>query len=163
MKYFLSCCLILVFYVSCKKGECNYQVVTTVAPQNEQMEITDYLNTKSITGATKHPNGFYYIISNAGDANKPVPCSIVSFQYRGRLKNDSTFDQTPPGANMVERLGVLNGGIQLGLSLVGIGGQVQIFVPPSLGYGYIDLPNSINPVIPANSMLIYELSLMNVK
>lgn len=162
MNYFIIGSFLLMTALGCKKGECNLQAYTTVAPQSEQQEIVTYLNSKGITGATKHPNGFYYIISNTGDASKPVPCSIVSFQYKGRLKNDSTFDETPPGANITERLGVLNGGIQLGLSLVGKGGQIQLFVPPTLGFGNVDVPNSINPVIPANSMLIYEVSLINV-
>lgn len=161
MKYILSCCLLLLM-MGCKKGECNLQLFTKVAPQSEQQEIADYLNARAITGATKHPNGFYYIISNAGDATKPAPCSIVSFQYRGRLKNDSTFDQSTPGVNTVERLGALNGGIQLGLSLIGRGGQIQLFVPPTLGYGNVPVPDPINPVIPANSMLIYEVNLVNV-
>jgi len=161
MKYFLSCCLLLLL-AGCKKGECNLQPFTKVAPQSEQQEIADYLNARSITGATKHPNGFYYIISTSGDATKPVPCSIVSFQYKARLKNDSTVDQSPPGAYLVERLGVLNGGIRLGLSLIGKGGQIQLFIPPTLAYGNIDVPDPINPVIPANSMLIYEVSLENV-
>lgn len=156
--------LFLVIIISCnKKGSdnCNYPVITISAPNTERQQVQSYLSLKGIT-ATLHPNGFYYNVLNAG-TGKAVGCSIVSVQYTARLANDSIFDATPGGAFYTDRVGTFLSGLQLGMGLIGKSGSIQLFLPPSLGFGSSPYPNPINPVVPANSILIYDVTISDLK
>ncbi|MBX9782955.1 MAG: FKBP-type peptidyl-prolyl cis-trans isomerase [Chitinophagaceae bacterium] len=163
MKKFLFLAM-MVLLMACVKDtkKCTYQTVTTSAPPAERTAVQAYLTSKSLT-ATLHPNGFYYNIIKAGTGAKAEPCNIVAIQYSARLTNDSIFDATGPGVSITDRLGVFNHGVQLGLGLIGNGGNVQLFIPPSLGFGNVPFPNAINPVVPANSILIYDISITGIQ
>jgi len=45
------------------------------------------------------------------------------------------------------------------LQLMKVGSKFQLFIPPNLAYG----EHSPTPQIPANSLLIFEVELMNVQ
>lgn len=157
--------LFLITLIACnKKGDdkCDYPVVTISASNSERQQVQAYLSLKGIT-ATLHPNGFYYNVLNAGTGNKAVACSIVSVQYTARLANDSIFDATPGGAFYTDRVGTFLPGLQLGMGLIGKSGSIQLFLPSSLGFGSSPYPNPINPVVPANSILIYDVTISDLK
>jgi FKBP-type peptidyl-prolyl cis-trans isomerase FkpA len=46
-------------------------------------------------------------------------------------------------------------GWKLGLPLIKAGGKIKLYLPPSLGYG-----NSVSGNIPANSILVFEITLV---
>lgn len=163
MKVYLSIFLLALLSACVKDGKkCNYQTVTTSAPGSERTEVLNYLNNKGIT-ATLHPNGFYYKIIKEGTGSKPAPCNIVSIQYTGKLVTDSIFDASSGNSFYTDRLGTLLPGLQLGVSLIGSGGNILLFVPPTLGFGNQPYPNAINPIIPANSILIYDVTLSSMQ
>jgi len=61
-------------------------------------------------------------------------------------------------------LGGLLPGWKQGLPLISKGGQIELYVPPSLGYGSTpQYDNSGNLLVPANSILIYNIDLVNVQ
>jgi FKBP-type peptidyl-prolyl cis-trans isomerase FkpA len=150
----------IVLFASCIKDakKCNYTPSTLTAPQSERVSVQTYLTSKGIA-ATLHPSGFYYNVSNAGTGNKAQPCNTVSIQYTARLTNDSIFDATPGGAFFTDKVGAFMPGLQLGMGLIGNGGSMQLYIPPTLGFGSAPYPNAINPIIPANSILVYDLTI----
>jgi FKBP-type peptidyl-prolyl cis-trans isomerase FkpA len=150
----------IVLFASCIKDakKCTYKPSTLTAPQSERVAVQTYLTSKGIT-ASLHPSGFYYTISNAGAGNKAEPCNTVSIQYTARLTNDSIFDATQGSNVFTDRVGAFMPGLQLGMSLVGKGGSVLLYIPPTLGFGSAPYPNAINPIIPGNSILVYDLTI----
>jgi FKBP-type peptidyl-prolyl cis-trans isomerase FkpA len=152
--------ILAVFFAACVKDakKCTFTLPTASAPQAERIIVQNYLTSKGIT-ATLHPNGFYYNISNPGTGSKAEPCNTVSLQYTARLTNDSIFDATPGSAFYTDKVGTFLPGLQMGMSLIGKGGTVQLYIPPSLGFGAVPYPNAINPVVPANSVLVYDLTI----
>ena len=137
---------------------CDYVQSTTVAPASEQTMIEEYLTANNLT-ATKHNSGMYYEIVNMGTGGSPGLCSRVQINYEGKLTNGSTFDSNP---NAVFTLGTLIDGWKKGLPMIQKNGRIKLYIPPSLGYGNEDMKDRDNNVIiPANSLLIFDITLLN--
>jgi FKBP-type peptidyl-prolyl cis-trans isomerase FkpA len=140
---------------------CSYSDTNVVAPASEQADLANYLFNNGITSAVKHPAGFYYEFISAGTGVKPTLCSIITVGYTGKLTNGDTFDQQQ---SLSFQLGSLIEGWRKGLPLIQKGGAIKLYLPPSLGYGAVDVKDSQGVVVvPANSILIFEVHLMDVQ
>ena len=161
----LSLCLlaVLFFATGCFKNNnaCSYTENNIVAPASETTALENYLFSNGITSAVKHPAGFYYEVVNSGTGAKPALCSIVNVAYTGKLTNGNTFDSQ---TSLSFQLGALIEGWRKGLPLIQKGGSIKLYIPPSLGYGAVDVKdNQGNVVVPANSILIFDIDLMEVQ
>jgi FKBP-type peptidyl-prolyl cis-trans isomerase len=149
--------------VSCAKNTDGYTCTpsnpTTVAPASELTALENYLASKGLLGSvTRHANNFYYKIETAGDGLTANTCSNVRVSYEGKLTNDTTFTSPQELSNpQTYTLNQLIAGWQLGLQLIKKGGKIKLYLPPSLAYG-----SSAVGSIPANSILIFEISLIDV-
>ena len=146
--------------VSClKDGErtCDYPVRNVSAPQAEQDSIAAYLDSNNID-AVLHPAGFYYKIINPGAGTDTMGlCSEILVDYMGQYKSGQVFDQ---GTEVFFVLGALIDGWKIGLPLIKKGGEIKLYIPPSLGYGPDDYKNQDGVVlIPGKSMLIFNIKL----
>jgi FKBP-type peptidyl-prolyl cis-trans isomerase FkpA len=146
----------LMVFTSCLKKDngCNYSPDSLVAPVAEQDSLKVFLDSAKIN-ATKSPDGFYYQIVKGGSSQAPAPCSQITVAYKGWLTNGALFDQS---ASTILTLGSLIDGWREGLPLIGKGGEIILYLPPSLGYG-----SASNPPITANSILIFDVSLIDVQ
>lgn len=145
--------LLIIVFAACKKDNGkSCPTVTITAPDSEVAALQAYLDDNSIT-ATKDPRGFFYIIHAAGD-KKPGVCDVITINYTGTLTNGTQFDAAN---NATFYLGQLIAGWQEGLPLIGTGGSITLYIPPSLGYG-----NTAYHEIPANSNLIFDIELNGV-
>jgi len=161
----ISLCLlaVLVFATGCFKNNntCSYTENNIVAPASEVTALENYLFSNGITSAVKHPAGFYYEVVNAGTGIKPALCSIVNVAYTGKLTNGNTFDSQ---TSLSFQLGALIEGWRKGLPLIQKGGTIKLYIPPSLGYGAVDVKdNQGNVVVPANSILVFDINLLEVQ
>lgn len=150
--------LCFVLINACKKDSgCGYSDQKIVAPVAEQQAVKDYLTTNNITTALKDSTGFYYEIVNAGDGSgAPGLCSQVELAYTGQLTNGHVFDQ----ATTAFTLGATIEGLRKGLPLIKKGGHIKLYIPPTLAYGSTDVKdNSGTVVIPANSILIFDITM----
>ena len=139
----------------CSKNKCDYNECAIKAPDAEIQAVQAYLSSKGITNAVQHCSGMYYLIDNAGSGKHPNGCSDVNVTYKGMLTNGSTFDQgtTDLGLGRCHyRVG------RNGIPRVAVGGTIHLYIPPSLGYG----PYANGP-IPANSILVFDVTLNGVK
>jgi len=97
-----------------------------------------------------------------GTGAEAVPGSVVSAHYVGRLAADGTqFDSSLERGQPFEfKLGTsaVIKGWDLGIAGMKVGGVRQLVVSPEYGYG----AQSIGP-IPANSTLIFEVQLVDVR
>jgi FKBP-type peptidyl-prolyl cis-trans isomerase FkpA len=78
----------------------------------------------------------------------------VRIAYTGQLTDGTEFDKN---LNASFALSNLIKGWQQAMPLIGEGGFIKMYLPPSLGYGSVDKGN-----IPANSILIFDVELMDV-
>jgi len=157
----------LMFLGSClKKGDnkCNYTDSNIVAPQAEQNALLDSLTAHGIVDAIPHPSGFYYTITNPGSgAFVSNLCTTIATYYRGGFFNGQSFD-----SSLVEpaafQLGGVIAGWQKGIPLIKKGGEITLYIPPSLGFGSTDRKDmNGNIVIPANSYVVFNITLVDLQ
>ncbi len=152
MKKLLYLLLFPVAFAACKK-KVDCPPVTVTAPPSEVAALKAYLDANSIT-ATEDSRGFFYIIGAPGSGTHPGTCNSVTVNYTGRLTSGAVFD-TNNGVNFP--LANLILGWQEGIPLIGAGGSITLYLPPTLGYGSQAVGS-----IPANSNLIFTIDLLGV-
>ena len=164
MRKLLLCLLVVVLFTpACFKSDngCSFAENNIVAPASEIAELENYLSVNNITTAERHPAGFYYEIVNDGTGMKPVLCSIITVGYTGALANGSVFDQRQ---SLSFQLGSLIEGWRKGVPLIQRGGSITLYLPPSLGYGNADVKDEQGVVVvPANSILIFDIDLLDIQ
>ncbi|MFH1121590.1 MAG: FKBP-type peptidyl-prolyl cis-trans isomerase [Bacteroidota bacterium] len=123
----------------------------------DDKSIREYLQKKNLT-AQKTASGLYYSISVPGSSLKPGPNSLVTVHYRGYFLNDSVFETSYPGSAPTFPLSGVIAGWHEGLQLFGEGGKGTLFIPSGLAYGKTAMPG-----IPANTVLIFDIHLINIE
>lgn len=168
MKYTLIILSLALALASCKKNKstaCESTPGTTVASVAEEMMVQKYLDSMSITNAVElEGSGMYYVIDTPGNSKKPGQCSNVTLKYKGYYRNGSVFDQTTGTNTATFTLNMLVEGWKRGIPLIGEGGYIRLFIPPSLGYGlsgYLN-PNTGQYYILPNAVLVFEVKLVSV-
>lgn len=144
---FLSALLVVLFSGSCESNE----------PQSDidQRLILDYLAENNLE-AERDASGLYYRIETPGGEARPNINSQVEIMYRGELLDGFVFDETPAGQSRTFALGGLIPGWQIGITYIGRGGKIHLYIPSRLGYGGFAQPD-----IPANSVLVFEVELID--
>lgn len=136
---------------ACEYDECGYK-----APQAEIQAVQDYLTANNLT-ATQHCSGLFYRVENGGTGTRPNACSYIQVNYKGMLTNGTVFDQSSRGPVSFYLTEVIQGWTN-GIPQVRNGGRITLYIPPSLGYGRDNYGN-----IPGNSILVFEVDLLNVQ
>lgn len=105
--------------------------------------------------------GLQYIVWKKGEGETPEGGDLVSVHYSGRLTDGSPFDNSydrgkpftfPLGAGRVIK------GWDEAVAKLSVGDSATLIIPSELGYGSVKRPN-----IPANSTLIFDVELMDIK
>ena len=106
-------------------------------------------------------SGLVYVIHNSGDTTHALKGNTISMHYTGKLFNDEKFDSSRDRNQSFDikyKEQSVIPGFEEGLSLVGKGGSVTLYIPHFLGYGSKGVS-----VIPAYSDLIFELEILDIK
>ncbi|MEO6304193.1 MAG: FKBP-type peptidyl-prolyl cis-trans isomerase [Bacteroidia bacterium] len=149
MKKSLVLLMILLSVLSCKKKK------TATQAELDEKIITDYISSNNLN-ATASGSGLYYVISSQGTGIQPNANSNVTVNYKGMLKDGSVFDQTAT-AGATFNLGSVIKGWKEGMQYYKKGGKGILLIPSALGYGA-----QATGSIPANSVLIFNIELLNV-
>lgn len=131
-----------------------YEIEVFDIDNSIQDEILQYIADSTLT-AVETPEGLFHIIHEPGGVNKPSINSTIELDYVGKLTNGEVFDQNedePARFNLSD----LIRGWQLGIPLVGEGGEITLIIPPQLGYGFQGRPG-----IPGNAVLVFDIDLLN--
>jgi peptidylprolyl isomerase len=137
----------------------NLKVVIELVDTKEIQEakIWDADTTKTKTTSS----GLKYIILEEGSGDQPEPGDVVSVNYSGYLmdgtKFDSSVDRDEPFVFTLGK-GMVIKGWDEGIALLKEGGKAKLIIPPVLAYG--ERPNG---PIPANSTLIFDVELVEIK
>jgi len=167
----LSFLALLLGVAACKKNQtpantsCPYFQSSSVAPASEQLALQDSLTAHGIV-ATKDSSGFYYTINQPGTGNGDTSlCTTIAAFYRGGFFNGNGFDSSASGNPLIFQLYRVIPAWQKGIPLVGKGGNISLYIPPSLGYGSTDVkdPSTGQVVIPANSYLVFQVAVADIQ
>jgi len=103
-------------------------------------------------------SGLQYTMLVEGKGKSPTADDTVKAHYKGTLTSgtqfDSSYDRGTPAEFPLN--GVIKGWTEA-LQLMKVGGKAKLYIPPELGYG-----PSARPGIPANSVLVFEVELLDV-
>ena len=149
MKNIVSITLVvsLLFLINnCKKVD--YEVV-------DNDIIQQYISDNNLN-AESTESGLYYVIDLPGTGENPTVSSNVTVAYTGSLTDGSIFDQSNSNGITFPLSGVIQGW-QEGIPLFKEGGSGILLIPSALGYGSQSVGS-----IPANSVLIFDVNLIDV-
>lgn len=110
-------------------------------------------------GVKKTESGLLYQVEKEGTGDAPKDSDTVVVNYKGTLIDGSVFDNSyDRGEPLSFRLdGVIPGWTE-GLKQIKKGGKIKLVIPPTLAYGKTGVPG-----IPANSTLVFDVELLDVK
>jgi peptidylprolyl isomerase len=107
-------------------------------------------------------SGLKYIVIKEGTGPVPKPGQTIIAHYTGMLPNGKKFDSSVDrGTPFKFKLGarqVIKGWDE-GFSTMKVGEERRLIIPPDLGYGAQGYP----PVIPPNSTLIFDVTLLGIE
>ena len=115
-------------------------------------------NKKSNSEVKETPTGLQYRILKEGTGSSPSSTDKVKVHYVGKLLDGTVFDSSVErgepsefGLNQVIR------GWTEGLQLMKPGAKYEFFIHPKIAYG-----SRPRPKIPGNSLLIFEVELLDI-
>jgi FKBP-type peptidyl-prolyl cis-trans isomerase FkpA len=111
---------------------------------------------KTQTGIVSTPSGLQIKVLKAGDGPKPTDADVVLVNYKGALRDGTTFDQAERAPFPVQ--GVVPG-FSEGLKMMQRGGKYRLWIPPALGYG----DQSPTPKIPNGSILVFDVEMLDFR
>lgn len=120
----------------------------------------DYLEqNKARPGVTVTASGLQYEVLRSGDGAKPTASNTVKVHYHGTLTDGTVFDSSVERGEPVEFpvTGVIKGWVEA-LQLMSVGDKWKLTIPSDLAYG----PRAAGD-IPPNSVLVFEVELLEVK
>lgn len=130
----------------------------------DEKDLNDYFKAHNVT-PTKTATGLYYLITEAGTGEKPQVGQQVTVNYTGKTLNGKVFDSNmdsafhhvqpftfPLGHNRVIK------GWDEGIALLKKGEKATLYIPSRYAYGV----QSPTPDIPANSVLIFDVELVDI-
>ena len=106
-------------------------------------------------------SGLKFRILKESDGRKPSATDSVTVHYRGTLEDGTEFDSSygrgEPATFPLN--GVIPGWTE-GLQLIGEGGEIELEIPPELGYGSTGTPGG---PIPPNATLTFRVELIGIE
>ena len=118
--------------------------------------IQEYLADNNLT-ATQDDSGIFYIIDEEGTGTTfPTSFAEISMAYTGYLMDGTQFDSRTAVSPLNINLGDTILGWIIGVQKFKKGGKGTILIPSPLAYS-----NSALPGIPANSILIFDIELLD--
>ena len=103
-------------------------------------------------------NNFFYQIIEPGSGEEVNALSTVSIIYKGRLLDGTVFDNKPTAGAPFSLSGLIITGWKFGIPLIKKGGKIRLLLPSLHGFG-----NQANGPVPANSVLDFDVELVDVK
>lgn len=135
-------------FVGCKKNNPEDQA------KEDDAIIKEYISKHSLS-AVATGSGLYVVIENPGNGASCDAYSDVKVAYKGYFTDGNVFDESPYGIEF-NLQGVIKGWTE-GIPYFKEGGKGKLLVPSALGYG-----DKATGSIPANSVLIFDVELLDV-
>jgi FKBP-type peptidyl-prolyl cis-trans isomerase len=113
---------------------------------------------KKKSGVKTTASGLQYRVIKEGKGPRPKATDMVTAHYSGKLVSGTEFDSSYKRNQPAQfKLNEVIKGWSEGLQLMTAGSKYELVLPSDLGYGKTD-----NQGIPGNSVLIFEVELINI-
>jgi FKBP-type peptidyl-prolyl cis-trans isomerase FkpA len=159
--------LLLLFVVTLGLGSCLKSGNDPYKDAQDQLAKDEVVIKKFIVDnnipALRHESGVYYQIIDQGSGNYDYlsKSPTITAKYKGRLLNGTVFDSSD--SSKFPLSGVI-AGWKIGIPLIQKGGKIRLIIPSGYAYGTnAEKDNNGNTVIPSNSILDFNIELLDVK
>lgn len=111
-------------------------------------------------GVKTTESGLQYEVVKSSEGPQPTANDVVTVHYEGSLTDGTVFDSSIKRGSPIDLPvgGVIPGWVE-GLQLMHVGEKYKLYIPSELAYG----EQSPSPLIPANSVLVFDLELLGIK
>ncbi|TLX55887.1 FKBP-type peptidyl-prolyl cis-trans isomerase [Stutzerimonas nosocomialis] len=111
-------------------------------------------------GVITTESGLQYEVVEKAEGPQPTADDVVTVHYEGRLTDGTVFDSSIKRGSPIDLPvgGVIPGWVE-GLQLMHVGEKYKLYIPSELAYG----EQSPSPMIPANSVLVFDLELLGIQ
>ncbi|MEM6723560.1 MAG: FKBP-type peptidyl-prolyl cis-trans isomerase [Bacteroidota bacterium] len=149
----------LVSFLSQAEFQQKQAEAASVQLEADKTLIEAYVAEQGIKDIQYTESGMGYIIEEPGTGDNPNVRNTVVCHYRGTLLNGEEFDSSYSRGEPTEfPLNQVIVGWQEGIPMLKPGGKGKFIIPSGICYG----PNE-RPGIPANSVLVFDVELIEVK
>lgn len=154
--------LLLTLFLAAGLWSCGNDVIFDEDAQLETdiMLIEEFLADNGLEADTLQPSGIRIIIEDPGQESKARFGDSVETRYRGYLLDGTEFDSSEgrdPLWFIMDKGDVIRGW-EIAFKGLGKGGRATILIPSQYGYG-----NRGQGIIPANSVLIFDVDVLNIR
>lgn len=151
-----------------QKAEAEYAEANAEYAKIDAMSDAEYSSfmfeevVRNFPNAQKSNSGLVFVIENEGEGLMPTPGAPVSLHYTGTFRKDgkkfdSSRDRNQP-FNFKYKVQSMIPGFEEGISLIGKGGKIKVFIPYYQAYG----KKGRGP-IPPYSDLVFDIELLDVQ
>ena len=144
-----------------------FQGLRTRQEEAMQKEVGENLSKASVflaenakkSGIITLPDSVQYQVITEGTGASPALTDTVSVNYVGTLMDGTEFDSSVKRGQPLEFVveSMIPGWVEV-IPMMKKGAKWKVFIPPQLGYGERPMGS-----IPANSLLIFEIELLDIK
>lgn len=157
--------VVLISVKSAKEMQAEQDAANSAQLSTDDQTLQAYLTKNNIT-AQKTASGLYYVITQEGTGDLIKAGQTAEMKYIGKTLDGKTFDANMgPDAKHTEVFPVPVGQGQVirgwdeGLQLLKKGSKATFYIPSPLAYG----KQAMGDMLPANSILIFDVEVVNVK
>jgi len=156
---FIQICFLLLLMSSCGEEESAFSGKSAEEIKQAQLvEIQTYMDSNSLVADTITDSGLHVIHLEDGNGEFPTVQNTVTVIYHGTLLNGTVFDSSRDrGTDATFPLTNVIQGWQEGIPFLSKGGKSILIIPSAIAYG----SNSPSAAIPANSVLVFEVELID--
>lgn len=128
--------------------------------RNKLLEKQLFDAVKGQPGVGTLPNGVCYVISKAGEGQRPVASDSITIHVKGYLPDGLMFEDTyAKNTPLKATPGNLIPGLKDALQIMTAGSVWRVYIPSALAYAERGVPG----VIPPYSAIVFDIELLTVK
>lgn len=130
------------------------------SPNIQQIEnLQFFIDNKKNDQVVEIEPGLQYLVIESGDSKSATPelTQTISAHFHGRLTNGEVFWSSLDSEPLEIELSKLIVGCQKTISLMRAGDKWMVYIDPTMAYG-----EEGRPGIPSNSILIFEIELLEI-
>ena len=130
------------------------------SPNIQQIEnLQFFIDNKKNDQVVEIEPGLQYLVIDSGDSKSATPelTQTISAHFHGTLTNGEVFWSSLDSEPLENELSKLIVGCQKTISLMRAGDKWMVYIDPTMAYG-----EEGRPGIPSNSILIFEIELLEI-
>jgi len=128
--------------------------------RSKLLEEQLFASLKDKSGIGVLPSGVRYMVIEKGSGNRPNALDTIVFHAKGVFPDGTLFEDTYQNNQAITNvISNLIPGLNETIQLMPVGSIWRIFIPSTLAYGSVGLPNRIPPY----TALVFDISLLEIK